>query len=174
MDRGQRAAVPHAIDGYHGLVDAFFAMAMDGDALDLPGETARVHRYLQAHSRIFPFSAPLAHRMSGWRNWATGNRIAGLRAWRKAVGAAAQLGMWHEVARLHQHLARFSPDAAEAARSSAIASAILSSLRTTGCATGPQRGRGDSVPSPVAAKPAGAHSPARFARPRAARAEYAS
>ena len=140
MDRGQRAAVPHAIDGYHGLVDAFFAMATDGDALDLTGETARVHRYLQAHSRAFPFSAPLADRMAGSREWGAGNRVAGLRAWRKAAGAAAQLGMWHEAARSHEHVARFSPDAAEAARSSAISSAILSALRTTGCATGPHGG----------------------------------
>jgi hypothetical protein len=44
--------------------------------------------------------------------------------------------MWHEAARSHEQLARYSPDAREAARSAASAGAILSALRTTGCATG--------------------------------------
>jgi hypothetical protein len=136
MDRGQRAAVPHAVDGYHGLVDALFAMATDADASDVRGETARVHRYLQAHSRVFPLSTPLLLRAAGAREWPAGNRPIALRAWRKAAAAAAQLGMWHEVARSHELLARFSPDPAETARSSGIAGAILSALRTSGCATG--------------------------------------
>jgi tetratricopeptide (TPR) repeat protein len=135
LDEGMRARVPHTLDAYAGLLEYLFEITLQ-EARGSRPDGARVHRYLRRHGRIFPLALPGVYRTRGWQEWAVGNRARAVRAWRKAVRSAMQLGMWHEAARSHEQLARFSSDAAEAERSSAIADGVLTTLRTTGHAAG--------------------------------------
>lgn len=124
-----RAAVPHSIDGYAGLLEYLFEVSMIPESRGARRDLDRAHRYLRSHARTFPLSLPLMYRTRGWKQWTAGDRLRAVRSWRRAAVAAADLGMPHERARCFEQLARYSPDAGEAERSSSIASAIRSELR---------------------------------------------
>src|SRR6185295_8979128 len=127
LERG-RAPVPHAIDGYAGLLEYLFDVSMIPESRGARADLVRAHRYLRSHTRIFPMSLPLMYRARGWKHWTAGHRSRAVRSWRRGAVAAAELGMPHERARCLEQLARFSPDAGEAERSSSIAAAIRAEL----------------------------------------------
>lgn len=147
LDRG-RAAVPHAIDGYAGLLEYLFERSVTAPSSGAAVGMARVHRYVRAHARAFPLSVPLLHRSRGWMQWTGGRRSQALRSWRRAAGAGADLDMPEEAAKGHDQLARFSPDAAEAARSASIAAAIRAQ-RKANAATAGRRSPAHGRPTPL-------------------------
>lgn len=131
MAEGARAGVPHALDGYGGVLECLFELSLSGESPSHVADSQRVHRYLRSHARMFPLALPQTHRSRGWTFWMQGRRSRALRCWRDGVHAAERLGMRLEEACCHEQLARFSLDEFEARDSSRIATEIRADLLRT-------------------------------------------
>ena len=76
----------------------------------LRGLARRACAEMQRFARAFPVGRPRASVWKGLWHWIRGDRAAARKHWRRAVAAAADLGMQPDIALAHAHLARCDGD----------------------------------------------------------------
>jgi class 3 adenylate cyclase/tetratricopeptide (TPR) repeat protein len=118
-----RPMVGYSLDGYAGAAEALLAIAEISPSPDAARCAAAACAYLRGFARVFAIARPRAALMSGREHWGRGRRRRAVRAWRKALKQAEQLGMPFEIGLAHSALAVHLP-VADASRSRHMTEAV--------------------------------------------------
>jgi class 3 adenylate cyclase/tetratricopeptide (TPR) repeat protein len=111
-----RPMVGYSLDGYAGAAETLLAIAEFSPSPDAARIAASACAYLRGFARVFAIARPRAALLSGREHWGRGRRRRAIRAWRKALKLAEQLGMPFEIGLAHSALAVHLP-VADASRS---------------------------------------------------------